>query len=107
MNLHEKKCKSSEGEVSPLSNEEIKPLHALLNQSWEVVNDHHLHRNWEFNDFATALVFLNSAALICEEEFHHADFEISWGRVSAVILTHSLDGLTEADFILASKFDRI
>jgi len=78
-----------------------------LNPSWEVVDAHHLQRNWEFDDFASALVFLNSAAQICEDEFHHADFEIGWGRVSAVIFTHKIDGLTESDFILASKFDQI
>ena len=66
-----------------------------------------LFRVWNFDDFATALVFLNSAAQICEEEFHHADFEIGWGKVGAVIFTHKIDGLTESDFILASKFDQI
>ena len=107
MDLHEKSCKACEGGIPPLSHDEIEPLYASLNPSWEVVDAHHLQRNWEFDDFANALVFLNTAAQICEDEFHHADFEIGWGRVSAVIFTHKIDGLTESDFILASKFDQI
>tara|TARA_B100000902_G_scaffold179200_1_gene172407 strand:+ start:9773 stop:10120 length:348 start_codon:yes stop_codon:yes gene_type:complete len=107
MELHEKKCKACEGEILPLTHEEIELLYPSLDSAWEVVDAHHIRRNWDFNDFATALVFLNSAAEICEEEFHHADFEIGWGKVSAVIFTHKIDGLTESDFILASKFDQI
>ncbi len=107
MELHEKKCKACEGGVPPLTHGEIEPLFASLNPAWEVIDAHHLQRTWEFEDFAGALNFLNLAAEICEEEFHHADFEIGWGKVNATIFTHKIDGLTEADFILASKFDQI
>ena len=44
---------------------------------------------------------------ICEEEGHHADFELSWGRVKVMIWTHKIDGLNESDFILAAKIDKI
>ena len=107
MELHEKKCVACEGGIPPLNHDEIEPLFATLNSDWEVIDAHHLQRNWQFDDFASALNFLNSAAQICEEEFHHADFEIGWGRVNAKIYTHKIDGLTESDFILAAKFDQI
>tara|TARA_B100000686_G_scaffold335055_1_gene403168 strand:- start:6636 stop:6797 length:162 start_codon:yes stop_codon:yes gene_type:complete len=51
--------------------------------------------------------FTNSLGEICEEQGHHADFELGWGRVVAVIYTHKIDGLTESDFVLASKFDEV
>ena len=107
MNLHEKKCIACEGGVPPLTHDEIEPLYSCLNPEWEVIDAHHLRRVWTFDDFATALIFLNSAAQICEDEFHHADFEIGWGKVSTVIFTHKIDGLTESDFILAAKFDTL
>ena len=77
MELHEKKCEPCEGGVPPLTHEEIEPLFASLNPAWEVIDTHHLRRTWEFEDFAGALYFLNLAAEICEQEFHHADFELS------------------------------
>tara|TARA_B100001996_G_scaffold147960_1_gene112695 strand:+ start:1771 stop:2106 length:336 start_codon:yes stop_codon:yes gene_type:complete len=107
MEIHEKKCEACEEGVPPLTHDQIEPLFADLNSAWEVVDAHHLERKWEFDDFADALKFLNAAAKICEDEFHHADFEIGWGRVNAKIFTHKINGLTEADFILASKFDQI
>ena len=105
MALNEKRCIPCEGGVPPLTHEEIEPFYAELNPEWKVVDAHHLERKWSFEDFATALDFLNKAGQICEDEFHHADFEIGWGRVNAVIYTHKIDGLTESDFILASKID--
>ena len=54
-----------------------------------------------------ALNFVNMAGAICEEENHHAEFEIGWGRVKALIWTHKIDGLTESDFILAAKLDSL
>ena len=107
MSLHEKKCIPCEGGVPPLNSEEIKPLISQLGDGWEVVEQHHLQRTWGFEDFATALQFVNDAGEICEQEFHHADFELGWGRVKVMIWTHKIDGLTESDFILASKMDQL
>ena len=105
--LADKKCIPCEGGIPPLTHEDIEPLFSNLDQAWEVVDAHHLQRTWSFEDFATALEFVNAAGRICEDEFHHADFELGWGRVQVVIFTHKIDGLTESDFILASKLDRI
>ena len=107
LSLHEKKCIPCEGGVPPLNSEEIKPLISQLGDGWEVVEQHHLQRTWGFEDFATALQFVNDAGEICEQEFHHADFELGWGRVKVMIWTHKIDGLTESDFILASKMDQL
>lgn len=105
--LSEKKCKECEGGVPPLREEEILNLITHLEETWEVVNGHHLEREWSFPDFITALEFTNKVGNICEEEGHHADIELSWGRVKILIWTHKIDGLTESDFILAAKLDKI
>jgi len=78
-----------------------------LNDDWNVISDHHLERTWGFPDFAAAIEFVNSAGDVCEEQFHHADFDFGWGRAKVTIWTHKIDGLTESDFVLAAKLDQI
>ena len=102
-----KSCVPCEGGVPPLTEAERAGLTSHLGDEWSVVNGHHLECEWSFPDFVSALVFTNAAGTICEEQGHHADFELGWGRVKAKIWTHKIDGLTESDFVLAAKFDRI
>ena len=105
--LHEQKCIPCEGGVPPLSEAERGPLLAQLNDDWQVVDGHHLERTWNFDDFQAALDFVNAAGAVCEEQFHHADFDFGWGRAKVTIWTHKIDGLTESDFVLASKLDQL
>ena len=102
-----KSCVPCEGGVPPLTEAERSELTPHLGDEWSVVGGHHLECEWSFPDFVLALVFTNAAGTICEEQGHHADFELGWGRVKAKIWTHKIDGLTESDFVLAAKFDRI
>jgi 4a-hydroxytetrahydrobiopterin dehydratase len=71
-----------------------------------VVADHHLEASFEFEDFAAALVATNKLAAIAEEQWHHPDLLLAWGKLGVTIWTHKIDGLSEADFVLAAKFDR-
>ncbi len=105
--LADKRCLACEGGQPALTESQISDLLPGLSEGWRVVENHHLEREWGFHDFSTALEFVNLAGEICEEEGHHADFEVGWGRVKAEIWTHKIDGLTESDFYLAAKFDRI
>ena len=105
--LSQKSCEACAGGVPPLTEEERGEFLPQLNNDWSVIEGHHLERSWTFDDFVQALDFTNTAGVICEQEGHHADFELGWGRVKALIWTHKIDGLTEADFILAAKFDTI
>ena len=86
---------------------EMADLASQINSDWVIHDSHHLRREWSFPDFASALIFVNQAGDVCEAENHHADFELGWGRVCATIWTHSLDGLTEAEFVLAAKMDAL
>ena len=67
----------------------------------------HLAKSYAFNDFKSALEFVNRIGAIAEEQAHHPDVYMTWGKVSLEIWTHKIDGLTESDFILAAKFDEV
>ena len=75
--------------------------------TWCNMDDHHLEKAFEFPDFAQALRFTNSVGQVAEEQGHHPEIRLGWGRVLVQTWTHSVDGLTEADFLLAARIDRI
>lgn len=106
MGLSEKTCVPCRGGVPPLSRDEIAPLVAQVD-SWYVVDSHHIRKEFEFPDFLTALQFVNRVGKIAEEQGHHPDISLGWGKVVLTIWTHKIDGLTESDFILAAKVDEI
>jgi 4a-hydroxytetrahydrobiopterin dehydratase len=106
MELHKKKCIPCEGNTPPLEPEKIDNLMLEIDGSWEVLNYHHLKREFQFEDFQKALDFVNIVGEICENSGHHANFELGWGFVIVLIWTHKIDGLTESDFILASIIDQ-
>ena len=72
-----------------------------------MVDQHHLERRYDFKNFRQALAFTNRVGGLAEEEGHHPDIYLAWGRVDLKIWTHTIDGLTESDFILAAKVDRL
>jgi 4a-hydroxytetrahydrobiopterin dehydratase len=74
---------------------------------WKVINNHHLERQLTFPDFKSALKFVNRVGDLAEQQGHHPDIALSWGKVGISIWTHKIDGLTESDFILAAKIDRL
>jgi 4a-hydroxytetrahydrobiopterin dehydratase len=78
-----------------------------LDPAWSIVDGHHLSRTLSFPDFAAGLVFVNAVAEVAEAEGHHPDVFLAWGRVRLDIFTHKVGGLTESDFVLAAKCDRI
>ncbi len=82
---------------------------ALLSEidGWEIVDGHHLRREWSFPDFLSALDWVNRAGEIAEAERHHPEIFLTWGRVSVEIWTHTVNGLSESDFILAAKLERL
>jgi 4a-hydroxytetrahydrobiopterin dehydratase len=93
--------------MPPLRGAELQALHARLGRSWGVVGEHHLEREYRFPDFRTALAFVNRIGAMAEEQNHHPDLLLAWGRVRVTVWTHAIDGLTESDFVLAAKCDRL
>jgi 4a-hydroxytetrahydrobiopterin dehydratase len=84
----------------------IQELLYQLKGGWHVTPQGHLERTYNFPDFAQALAFANKVGAIAEEEGHHPDLHIAWGKCKVEIWTHKIDGLTESDFYLAAKADR-
>ncbi|MGH7897066.1 MAG: 4a-hydroxytetrahydrobiopterin dehydratase [Candidatus Binatia bacterium] len=104
--LAAKSCVPCRGGVPPLGGKELEKLQAEL-PTWRVVKQHHLEKSFSFPDFKTALEFTNRVGAIAEAEGHHPDIHLAWGKVGVTIWTHKIDGLTESDFILAAKIDRL
>jgi 4a-hydroxytetrahydrobiopterin dehydratase len=104
--LASKQCVPCRGGVPPLQGEEIERLRAQLND-WEVINEHHLKKNYKFKNFREALKFVNQVGELAEEQGHHPDICFGWGNVEISIWTHKINGLTESDFILAAKIEEL
>lgn len=104
--LASKECVPCKGGVPPLAGEELDRLSPEVPE-WEVVEGHHLERSFEFPDFRSALEFTNKVGELAEEQGHHPDIYLAWGLVRITIWTHKIDGLTESDFVLAAKIDRL
>ncbi len=108
-NLADKTCVPCRGGTPALKGKELAAVHRQLPDSahWTVVNEHHLVRNYKFPDFKTALAFVNKVGELAEKQGHHPDILLAWGKAEITIWTHAVDGLTESDFILAAKIDRL
>jgi len=104
--LSSKQCVPCRGGVPPLEGDEISKLLQQL-EGWEVVNDHHLKKNFRFADFRESLSFVNRVGALAEEQGHHPEICFGWGKAEITIWTHKIDGLTESDFILAAKIDEL
>ena len=104
--LASKTCVPCRGDVPPLEGEELEALSRQVPE-WEVVEEHHLKREFRFGNFREALAFVNRVGELAEEQAHHPDIDFGWGRAGVRIFTHKIDGLTESDFVLAAKVDRL
>lgn len=99
-------CAACRGELPRLSEAESSSLLAHLDPGWRVVEQHHLAKAFTVPDFREALAFANRIGAAAEAEGHHPELRVAWGRVDVAIWTHKVDGLTGADFTLASHVDR-
>jgi 4a-hydroxytetrahydrobiopterin dehydratase len=104
--LADKKCVPCKGGVPPIKGRELQGLLNVVPQ-WKAVNEHHLTREFKFPDFQQALDFVNRVGALAEEQGHHPDIMLAWGKAEITLWTHKIDGLTESDFIMAAKIDRL
>ncbi len=92
--------------MPPLGGEELEEFSRQL-PVWEIVEGHHLKREFRFRNIREALDFVNRVGDLSEEQAHHPDIDFGWGRVGITISTRKIDGLTESDFALAAKVDQL
>ena len=105
--LASRRCEPCKGGTPTLTPGEIAPLLDQLDDDWQVVDGHHLRRSFVFKNFREALDYVNKVGEMAEEQFHHPDLALAWGRVTVEIWTHKIDGLQEGDFVFAAKCDRL
>ncbi len=104
--LASKNCVPCRGGVPPLKGKELAGLSRQV-PGWEVVDEHHIKKNFKFPDFRQALAFVNRVGEVAEQQGHHPDILLAWGKAEVTTYTHAINGLTESDFILAAKIDKL
>ncbi len=106
MSLARKECVPCKGGVPPLKGDELNRLSEQV-EGWDVIEEHHLSKTYKFPNFVKALEFVNKVGSIAEQQGHHPNIFLTWGKARIETWTHKIDGLTESDFILAAKIDEI
>jgi 4a-hydroxytetrahydrobiopterin dehydratase len=104
--LAEKRCIPCSGGTPALTQDQIAGFAPQV-PNWQVIDNHHIQRTYKFKDFRDALAFVNRIGELAEEQGHHPDICFGWGHAEVKIWTHAINGLTESDFILAAKIDRL
>jgi 4a-hydroxytetrahydrobiopterin dehydratase len=104
--LADQHCVPCRSGTPPLKGDQLLPFAGQL-RDWKIVEEHHVARSFAFPDFKTALDFVNRAGAVAEQEGHHPDLCLAWGKVDVQIYTHTIRGLSESDFVLAAKIDRV
>ncbi|MGI8745505.1 MAG: 4a-hydroxytetrahydrobiopterin dehydratase [Bryobacteraceae bacterium] len=105
-NLADQHCVPCRGGVPALRCDALTPL-AQQVPDWKIVEEHHLAKTFVFPDFRQALELVNRIGEVAEAEGHHPDICLTWGKVDVQIYTHKIKGLSESDFVLAAKIDRV
>ncbi len=104
--LASRKCEPCEEGASAIKGLELRNLYGQL-EGWILVNEHHLEKEYLFKDFREALAFVNRLGEVAEQEGHHPDLFLTWGKAKVTLWTHTVGGLSENDFILAAKADSV
>lgn len=91
----------------PLSGSRLESMFDMLGNQWRLLEDQRLEKKFRFKDFQGALDFTNRVGALAESVDHHPEIYLTWGKVTITIWTHSIGGLSEADFIFAAKVDRL
>jgi 4a-hydroxytetrahydrobiopterin dehydratase len=104
--LASRQCVPCRGGVPPMEGQQIQEFVSQLD-GWEVIEDHHLKKVYEFKNFRKTLDFVVRVGELAEEQGHHPDICFGWGKAEVTIWTHKINGLTESDFVLAAKIDRL
>jgi 4a-hydroxytetrahydrobiopterin dehydratase len=105
--LAKRHCVPCHGGTPRLTGGNLTWIASQLGGGWQLEGETKLRKSFRFPDFATALAFVNQVGAIAEAEGHHPDVLLAWGKVQIELWTHAIDGLSEADFILAAKIDTI
>ncbi len=108
--LLNKKCVPCEGGAVPFDISDIHKYQKKVD-GWEIIQNEKktylLEKKFNFKNFLKSQDFVNKVGAISEKEGHHPDILFGWGYAKINITTHAIEGLSENDFILAAKIDKI
>lgn len=104
--LHEKHCVACEGGVKPLEGVDLTPLLSEI-PGWALIDGKKIAREYTLRNFSEAITFVFEVAKIAEDEGHHPDIKISFNKVTLELWTHAAQGLTQNDFIVAAKINKL
>lgn len=107
MDLSKKKCVPCEGGIPVLNRDEIAEYQKHIQPDWSVAGDEKLVREYSFIAYSHTIDFVNRVARLAEEEGHHPVLHVYYGKVTVELWTHAIGGLSENDFILASKIEKL
>ena len=104
--LAQKQCVPCEGGAAPLKGEQLQQLQRELGEGWQLVDEHHIEKEFNFDSYLEGVNFVNEVAAIADEQNHHPEITLSYGKVKVTLWTHKIGGLSENDFILAAKIEQ-
>ena len=107
MDLSKKKCIPCEGGIAPLDVKEIAEYKKHIKDDWKVVRNSKITKEYSFVNYKHTMNFVNEVANLAEKEGHHPDMHVYYGKVVIELWTHTIKGLSENDFILAAKIDKL
>jgi len=105
--LREKHCEPCESGTEPFGKEKINEYMDMLPPEWEVEGNEKIKKTFPFENFKRGMAFAQEVALIAEKEQHHPDICIHYKNVEIELTTHNIGGLSENDFIMASKIEEL
>ncbi len=103
--LTNEQCVPCQAGTPPLRGNALRTIRAKLGPGWDLIGEHHLEKEFNFRNFRDALAFTNRVGELAEQQNHHPDIYLTWGKVRISIWTHKVEGLTQNDFVLAAKID--
>src|SRR6202007_319761 len=101
MSLADKQCPACHGGVPALDTKQTREFLTQLN-GWDINSAGHLQKSIKTKNFSESLALANRFGAIAEEQNHHPDLLVRWGELRVELFTHAINGLSEADFILAA-----
>ncbi|MBC8481279.1 MAG: 4a-hydroxytetrahydrobiopterin dehydratase [Planctomycetes bacterium] len=100
-------CRPCQKGAEPLSIHHAQKLLKQLDPDWRLIDDRHIERDFKFEDFKQGLDFTINVGQLAEEQQHHPEIFLKWGKVTLILWTHKIAGLHENDFIFAAKIDQM
>jgi 4a-hydroxytetrahydrobiopterin dehydratase len=104
--LSRERCEACTGATPRIGADEARELAAGLDEGWRIGEDA-IEREFSSKSFNAAFGLATRVALLAENQGHHPDMEVGWGRLVVRLTTHAIKGLSRNDFVMAAKIDRI